>query len=167
MDGRRRASYNTDQVGPVLWTASGDDVRLTRATNYALRALASLARGDGAGNADLKSLSDELAAPSAFLGKTLQALAKAGLVSGSRGAKGGYRLARSPDEIPVRDIVEAVEGGVRLANCTAPESKCGRDKTCAAGRFWNRLQDRINEALASETLASLLEDMHVSRNRSR
>ena len=143
----------------------GDGVRLTRATNYALRALASLARADGPEKADLRSLSDELGAPSAFLGKTLQALAKAGLVSGSRGVKGGYRLARRPEEIPVRDIVEAVEGGVQLATCTAPEAKCERGSTCAAGRFWHRLQDRINDALASETLASLVKDMDVSRNR--
>jgi Rrf2 family protein len=129
--------------------------------------LATLARTDGSGRADLHSLSEELEAPSAFLGKTLQALARAGLVSGSRGAKGGYRLARSPEEIAVRDIVEAVEGSVRLASCTAPEGKCERGRLCAAGRFWGRLQDRINDALASETLASLLEEMHVSRNRSR
>jgi DNA-binding IscR family transcriptional regulator len=64
-------------------------VKLTRKTNYALRALILLA--EGGDRADLKSLARELDAPEAFLGKILQALAWAGLVGGERGAWAGTR----------------------------------------------------------------------------
>jgi Rrf2 family protein len=130
-------------------------MRLTRATNYALRALVELARRGCATNADLRSLARELNAPGAFLGKVLQTLAHAGLVEGCRGVKGGYRLARPPEKIDVRDVVESMEGKIELAECQSSGSTCSRRRGCEVGMFWRRLQDRIHQELESETVASL------------
>ena len=130
-------------------------MKLTRATSYALRALVLLTQCGEDQKSDLGDLARRLGAPSAFLGKVLQGLAKAGIVQGHRGAHGGYRLAMSPEKIDVRSVVEAMEGSVRLAQCLEPKAKCSREKNCGANRFLQHLQNQINSTLESETVASL------------
>jgi Rrf2 family protein len=126
-------------------------VHFTRATNYAVRALAVLAH-DGC-RTDQKTLASRLGVPPAFLGKVLQALSRSGLVESCRGVKGGFRLSRPPGEITMRQVVEAVEGGVRLSPC-AGGIGCEKleEIDCRARKLWLRLERTINEALEAESL---------------
>jgi Rrf2 family protein len=101
-----------------------------------------------------------MGAPSAFLGKVLQRLKRAGLLEGARGAHGGYSLAGSPDEITIRDVVEAMEGKMSLSVCLSPEDSkgaksCPRKRNCAARQLWTRLEGRLNKALESETIGRI------------
>ncbi|MHC4253677.1 MAG: RrF2 family transcriptional regulator, partial [Planctomycetota bacterium] len=139
-------------------------MRLTRATNYAVRALAAMGERGGLGRAGLATLAGEMGAPPAFLGKVLQKLKRAGIVAGTRGVHGGYSLARPAAEITVREVVEAVEGKTSLAACLPDESRrsgatrkggCTREGTCRARRLWSRLEAQLNAALESETIGAL------------
>ena len=135
-------------------------MRLTRATNYAVRALVEIAKSDSPECADLRTLARQMKAPEAFLGKVLQRLKRAGLVEGTRGAHGGYRLARDAAEMTVRDVVEAVEGRTSLSACLSREDRpgtkpCPRTRTCGARKLWSRLEERLNRALESETIGRL------------
>ncbi len=147
-------------------------MKLTRATNYAVRALVEIARSGSVGRADLRTLARGMKAPEAFLGKVLQRLKRSGLLEGARGAHGGYSLARAPDDITVRDVVEAMEGRTSLAACLAREDRpgakpCPRKRSCRARRLWSRLEGRLNEALESETIGRLAAERPRERGKRR
>ncbi len=151
-------------------------MRLTRATDYAVRALVTIGeraeRAERAGRgararADLGTLARELGAPSAFLGKVLQKLKRAGFLEGIRGPGGGYVLARPLEEVTVRDVVEAVEGETWLAACVSREERCPRAGRCRARPLWSRLQERLNAALESETIGALATGPNDTRDRRR
>lgn len=135
-------------------------MKLTRATNYAVRALVGISKCGAVRRAGLRTLAREMGAPPAFLGKVLQRLKRAGLLEGVRGAHGGYSLARDAEGMTVRDVVEAVEGRTSLAQCLEREDRgktkpCPRARTCGARRLWSRLEERLNKALESETIGLL------------
>jgi Rrf2 family cysteine metabolism transcriptional repressor len=135
-------------------------MKLTRATNYAVRALVAISKNGAVHRAGLPTLAREMGAPSAFLGKVLQRLKRAGLLEGVRGANGGYSLARPPAKITVRDVVEAMEGKMSLSACLSSEDRagsksCPRKRSCDARRLWSRLEERLNKALESETIGRI------------
>jgi len=151
--------YIMDPIGPLRIGAEAA-MKLTRATNYAVRALVEIARCGSPECADLRSLARKMKAPEAFLAKVFQRLKRAGLVEGTRGAHGGYRLARDAAEMTVRDVVEAIEGRTTLSACLSREDRpgtkpCPRESKCGARRLWSRLEGRLNEVLDSETIGGL------------
>jgi Rrf2 family protein len=99
--------------------------------------------------------------PKEYLGKALQALAQAGLVTGTLGPRGGYRLGRPAVKITFLDIVEAVEGCQSTFACTEirRNNPClGKRRPtgiCAVARFMHRADDAWRKALADVTLADL------------
>lgn len=86
--------------------------------------------------------------------KLLKLLAKAELVESHRGAHGGYRLARKPDEISVADIVCALEGPIALTECSIHEG-CGIESHCGVRSHWRLINDAIRTALDSVSLAQM------------
>lgn len=96
--------------------------------------------------------STHLAAPT--VAKLLKLLGKAGLVESSRGAHGGYRLARPPETITVADIVIALEGPIALTEC-AVHRGCGIDSHCGVRSNWRVINDAIRSALEAVTLAQM------------
>lgn len=130
-------------------------MHLTRATNYAVRALVEMSRRGGLARSALAPLAEEMGAPPAFLAKVLQRLKRAGIMEGIRGPGGGYRLARPGEGITVRDVVEAVEGRTSLAKCLSTGESCPRKRGCSARRLWSRLEERVNQALEAETIATV------------
>ena len=68
--------------------------------------------------------------PEPLLSKVMQCMVKGGMVISAQGAKGGYRLGRSLEQITLGEVVEAVDGPLRLAACQEDPSKCGQYETC-------------------------------------
>lgn len=93
-----------------------------------------------------------LAAPT--VAKLLKLLGKAGLVESSRGAHGGYRLARNPERITVADIVAAIEGPIALTQC-AVHRGCGIESHCGVRSNWRVINDAVRSALEAVTLAQM------------
>jgi Rrf2 family protein len=89
---------------------------------------------------------------SSFLAKIFQGLAKAGLVQSQRGAAGGVSLAREPERISLRNIVEAVEGPVAINRCLLPEDRCENAPTCPLAVVWREAQKKLLEVLENVTL---------------
>jgi Rrf2 family protein len=159
MDWPPKRVYNTDQIGPVQ-ARRKVPMKLTRATNYAVRALVAISKSGSVHRADLPTLATQMGAPSAFLGKVLQGLKRAGLLEGARGAHGGYSLAKPANEITVRDVVEAMEGKMALSVCHSRKDRkgakpCPRERVCDARQLWTRLEGRFNKALESETIGRI------------
>ncbi|MBE5783208.1 MAG: Rrf2 family transcriptional regulator [Clostridiales bacterium] len=131
-------------------------MKLSTKGKYGLYAMVYLAQHDGEGPQSLRAIA-ELGLPEQYLEQLLGNLRRAGLVKTVRGAQGGYHLSRSPEEITMRDIIEAMEGPLSLSECVGePEHACPRGGNCAAKGVWAYLTDQINGLLDGITLTDMI-----------
>jgi Rrf2 family iron-sulfur cluster assembly transcriptional regulator len=93
--------------------------------------------------------------PESFLAKILQSLVHSGLAESQRGAHGGFALARSAEEITLREVVEAVDGPVAINICVTWPDQCPRSAECTMHRAWTTAQEQLLGALDGIRLASL------------
>ncbi len=132
----------------------------TRKTDYALVALAYLAENDPAGNAPLsaRQLADVLGIPAGLLMNLMKDLHRAGLVRSKRGVDGGYCLAGPAESISLVDVIEAIEGPVRMALCcdAGGGDDCMLVSRCPITQSIRRLNLRVLNLLGRVTLADLV-----------
>src|SRR3954471_16777113 len=105
--------------------------------------------------ASLQDLSSTLHLPREFLAKILKVLAARGLVRSSRGAHGGYQLARPAREISFLDVIETVEGPVQLNVCLDHKDRCDVSASCTMYHVWKAGQDRMLDVYRKTTLSEL------------
>lgn len=97
------------------------------------------------------------AIPAPTVAKLMGTLARAGLLTASRGVAGGFALARDASQISVAAIVEAVDGPIALTNCLSGDSQdCTIEGHCAVRGHWGPINQAVRAALAAVTLADLL-----------
>ena len=132
-------------------------MKLSTKGKYGLYAMIFLAQRRGEGPQSLKAFG-ELNLPEAYLEQLLGALRRAGLVNTVRGTQGGYLLSREPESITVKEILEAMEGPLRFAECVAePEQQpCAHSGSCPARGVWEYLTGEINALLTRITLADIV-----------
>lgn len=87
--------------------------------------------------------------------KVLKTLAQSGLVVSARGADGGYRLARSPDQITAAEVLDALEGPVAITECSEDDSHCELEGDCLVGGAWQRISQAIRGAMDEIRLSDL------------
>jgi Rrf2 family protein len=87
--------------------------------------------------------------------KVLKGLQRAGMVISSRGAQGGYQLARRPDQITAAQILDVFEGPIAITECSGASSQCGIERLCRVGGAWQRVNAAIRRALEDVTLHQL------------
>ena len=130
-------------------------LRVTRLTDYATVVLTVLAaRPDAVLSAP--ELAERAGLEPPTVAKVLKPLAAAGLVSGFRGANGGYRLARPAEAISLIAIVEAMEGPLGMTECSMPSGQCGIEHSCGVRANWRRINDVVADALRGISLAQML-----------
>ena len=136
---------------------------LKNQVEWALHCASILARLPEGVRLSTKALADFHGVPKEYLSKALQALSTAGLVEGTLGPKGGYRLAKAAGEISFLDIVEAVEGAKRTFNCSeirqnnpCLEAKTEFPKPCAIARVMWDADEAWRAVLAQKTLADVM-----------
>ncbi len=129
-------------------------LRMSRLTDYGTVVLAHLASNDSTcvSAAEVAEASG-LALPT--VSKLLKSLAKAELVHSTRGAHGGYRLARQPQQISAAEVIDALEGPVSITECSASNSHCDYEHNCNVGHAWQRVNIAIRRALDDISLADL------------
>ena len=130
---------------------------------YGLRLMVELAMGYGRGITLLKDVSRKEGLSEKYLGQIIIPLRSAGLVLSQRGSHGGYALARPPEEITVKDVVEAIEGRICPAPCAEDPAECSHAGACASSRVWRRLAEDMERSLASFTLADLAREAKHAR----
>ncbi len=130
-------------------------LRISKLTDYGTVLLAHLAANQPrvCSAADVASATG-IALPT--VSKLLKLLARAGLVKSTRGANGGYELARSPEAISAADVIDALEGPVSITECSATESHCEHEDVCSVGGAWQRINVAIRHALDDVTLSDLI-----------
>ncbi len=137
---------------------------LTRKTDYALVALAHLARRKAQGGPSLSArcIADEYDLPRQLLMSLMKSLHRAGLVESKRGVRGGYDLSRPANRISVAQVVEAIEGPARLTPCCADEepgelcTMCAITEKCPITGAIRELNGRIADYLRNVTLDTLM-----------
>jgi Rrf2 family cysteine metabolism transcriptional repressor len=126
---------------------------------YGVRLMVQLARHYGTGPASLAGIAAEEDLPRAYLEQLVVNLRAAGLVTSTRGAHGGYELARPPDTIPMSEVLRALEGPIAPMICASDDPEhattCDRSSRCTVNVLWVRVRDAITGALDSMTLADL------------
>ncbi|CAN5318375.1 SUF system Fe-S cluster assembly regulator [soil metagenome] len=129
-------------------------LRLSKLTDYATIVLASMAAAPDALHTS-SAVAVRTRLPAATASKLLKMLARAGLVTSVRGARGGYALARPAAGISAADIIDAIEGPVAITECSTRHSACSLEVGCRTGHAWQRINRAIRRALAEVTLAEL------------
>ena len=134
---------------------------------HALRALARLAASEGAEATLGRDLAEGTDVPAHYLAKILATLTRTGILAASRGARGGYRLARHPRDIPLIEIVEPFEGSrVRPGCLLRPGENCSDDGPCAAHGAWSEAKAAYLRFLETTTLADIQDGPAESARRS-
>ena len=130
-------------------------MKLSTRSRYGVRLMTRLALNHGKGATLMRDISRVEGISEKYLGQIIIPLRGAGLVSGRRGAGGGYTLSRAPSEITVRDVVEVLEGDISLVPCTGDPSACSRRGACAATEVWQKLAGDMSRVLDSYTFKDL------------
>jgi FeS assembly SUF system regulator len=94
--------------------------------------------------------------PPATVAKLLKALAHAGLVTATRGAAGGYRLARLPAAISVAEVVAAIDGDIGMTQCSVHATDCDRTNYCPTRPHWAAINRAVGAALSAISLAEMI-----------
>lgn len=126
-------------------------MKLSPAADYAIRGASVLAKHYGEGPVALEHICAGRDVHKTYLSKIFAALVRAGLVLAVRGKHGGYMLGREPNKITLLEVIEAVEGPIRLNFCTHTPSRC-HEENCPFSIVWHGLQRCVREKLQSVTL---------------
>lgn len=142
-------------------------MKISTKGRYALRLMLDLAQHENNGYTPLRDISKRQDISAKYLEQIVVQLARAGFVNSTRGAQGGYCLARHPREYRVGDILRVTEGSLAPVACLEGESSdCEQMPNCLTLGFWRGLYNVINEYLDSTTLEDLLHrepvlDFHI------
>ena len=131
---------------------------LAQKTRYALRSLLYIAEDASGAPVQLARIAETQRVPPKYLELIMLDLKKAGLVTSTRGPRGGYRLTRPPTGISFGEIVRAMEGPIALISCAsvnhyAPCGDCHDEASCAIRRAFSLLRDRSTQLLNGISLA--------------
>jgi Rrf2 family protein len=130
-------------------------MQLTRAADYGVRVMVHLATLRGDKRALLRALADVTDAPESFLSKVLQALTRAKLISSWRGKSGGFVILPRGREASMLEVIEAIDGPIRLNVCLDPEKSCARKAHCPAHPVWVQAQRAMVQILARTVISEL------------
>lgn len=126
--------------------------RLSKLTDYAVVVLVRLARDGGVQTSP--GIAAAIGLPEPTVAKVLKAMTCSGLVASQRGARGGYRLARPLDRIPVSDVIAAIDGPIALTACV-DGGECESGCLCPMRGRWDPVNQAIRSALGGISLATM------------
>lgn len=133
----------------------------SQTVEYALRAAVYLASEAGKPKTT-KEIADRTLVPRGYLSKVLQAMGRADLVTSQRGLHGGYVLSRSPEEMTVLDVINAVDPIQRIRTCPLGLASHGK-RLCPLHKRLDKALATIEDAFGKSTLADVLNDPSRSK----
>ena len=143
-------------------------MRITTLAEYGVICALHLARRAAEGPVTGRELAELERLPGDYVEQILLRLRRAGLVRSTRGARGGYALARDAEQISIRDVIEASETTTFDLHCVSHpvgEERCSSSQTCSIRPVWLLLQRKIDDVLASVRLSDLLAEEGEVRSR--
>lgn len=131
-------------------------MRISTKGRYGLRTLVDIALHQDKGAVTLNDIARRQEISVKYLWQVINPLKTSGLLSVMRGAKGGYMLAKRPEEITMLEVVTTLEGPLSLIECLTQEDTCDRIDTCVARSVWLEVNQAVEKALKGITLAEVL-----------
>ena len=131
----------------------------SRPCEYALRALTYITSNIDTELIRAQEIAEAENLPAPFLAKLLQQLARSGLLVSVKGPKGGFGLARSPDDISLMEVVSAVDGEEGFKRCAVGLAECNDEAPCPLHDTWKPLRTNILDYMAGRSLTDLAEAM--------
>jgi Rrf2 family protein len=129
---------------------------LSTTADHALRAVLFLATQEKARVVSVEEIAHAIGAPRNYLGKTLNALAKSGVLNSSRGPNGGFILARSANRLSVAQIVDLFDSPVQQSRCLLGDRPCNANEPCIAHFRWSSISQARRAPLTATTIADLV-----------
>ncbi len=137
------------------------DMRLSNSDIYAFKALAYLGTLPAGATIQSDIIAETIGVPKPYLVRLLASLSSHGIIIGRRGLGGGYALARAAEEIPLSQVVRAMDGPVAPLSCVSLNwhKDCPEEPRChARGRVWLRMREAVLAVLETTSVADLVED---------
>jgi Rrf2 family protein len=135
---------------------------IARRTDYASRIVLHLVGLGSGARVQIQEIAARRLLPAPFVRRVVAQLSAAGILQTVRGTGGGVSLARPPKEISLLDVVQAIEGGIVLNQCTSNPQICPLASTCPVQRAWVEVTSRTEDHLASITFADLLTPQEIA-----
>jgi Rrf2 family protein len=134
-------------------------VLFSRQCEYALQAVTYLALRPEGEKTSIRELTKTIGIPYHFLAKILQDLSNKGLLVSQRGPTGGFALARSPKEISLFDIVEAIDGDGFSTGCVMGFPDCSGKNPCSVHGIWGDLRQNLRATLSDKSISQMAREM--------
>jgi Rrf2 family protein len=135
-------------------------MRLSTRSRYGTRLILELALKYNQGPVYLKEISTSQEISLKYLGQLIIPLKIANIIKSSRGAHGGYYLAKNPDSIRMSEVIRALEGPIYLVECLENPDVCERQKDCVTRFFWNEINDVLYKTLENITIGDMVNKYH-------
>ncbi len=132
--------------------------RLSKGSEYAIRGMLYLAMQPPGKICFIDEVAQVQEVPRAYLAKIFQTLSKKGYLRSTRGPGGGFELSKPSTEINMLEIIETMEGEVRLNDCLIASGHCQREQICSIHDVWKEAQTKFLDYLASRTFDKLAFD---------
>ena len=132
-------------------------LRLSKKADYALMAMKHLAikSDSGPSSTSAREIAEQYDIPIELMAKVLQRLAREGLLASHQGTRGGYHLSRSPANISVADVIQAVDGPLTVTACSTEEENCDQYSKCNVRDPLWKIKERILVALQTCSITEL------------
>jgi FeS assembly SUF system regulator len=129
---------------------------LSRLADYGV-IIATFLAGDPDRQVNAAAVAEGTRLPPATAAKLLKRLAHAGIVAGTRGAAGGYRLARAPEAISIAEVIAAIDGEIGITQCASHVEGCERTQFCPTRPHWAHINRAVSQALGAVSLAEMVQ----------
>jgi FeS assembly SUF system regulator len=129
-------------------------IRITRQTDYGIVLMTHMA-GSPERRYNAPELAEEVRLPLPTVSKILKLLTREGLLESHRGIKGGYSLARQPEDISMAAIIASLEGPIAITECIDDTAGCIHEPLCRVRGNWQRINEAVRTALAGISLAEM------------
>lgn len=134
-------------------------LRLSKKADYGLMAMKHLAEHAHRGALSAKDVAEAYGIPPELLAKTLQRLAKAGLVKSLQGTNGGYTLARDARSISAFEVIRAIDGPLFITSCVTVRGECGQSNRCTIREPLRKVNQSIEDVLKAITISEMKEEI--------
>jgi Rrf2 family protein len=133
-------------------------LKLTKKADYGLIALKHLAVNSGGVSSSAKAIAECYGIPLPLLAKILQKLTKLGMLQSLPGTNGGYKLARSANQITALEVIRAIDGPIILTNCFTPHGECDQSEKCTVREPLRKVHEGILQLLNTITISDMSKD---------
>jgi Rrf2 family transcriptional regulator, cysteine metabolism repressor len=141
-------------------------MKLSTKGRYGVKAMFELALNYGNEPISIKAIAEKQAISEYYLEQLFGTLRKAGLITSSRGAMGGYVLSKLPAEISAADILNVLEGPIEISECiTDEEMNCSKADYCATRLLWLKISSSVNDVINSVTLQDMVNDYYEIKDK--